>query len=137
MGSKSSKSDSTAEQSEVKLQGKPEQASHTRVETQKSIFRPSDGTCLILILVMYDVINAIDDLESGLILPDEDRLRSSFDPAELEALEICTESPLTKASFISLIAPPSEPSQEGIVDEWERFAVHLFNLAVVGLVLQR
>jgi hypothetical protein len=56
-------------------------------------------------------------------------MKSTFETTELESLQICAENPLSQASFISLIAPPSE---NGDVDDWGRLADYLFRLAVVN-----
>jgi hypothetical protein len=64
-----------------------------------------------------------------IILPSLDKLKSTFESAELEALKICAESPLSQESFVSLIAPPSE---DGDADDWGRLAEYLFRLAVVS-----
>ncbi len=53
--------------------------------------------------------------------------------AELEALKICSENTTSKPSFFALLAPPCSDDEE-LCLEWQRFAEHLFHLAVVCMV---
>ncbi len=53
--------------------------------------------------------------------------------AELEALKICAENTVSKASFFALLSPPCS-DDEVMCLEWQRFAEHLFHLAVVCMV---
>jgi hypothetical protein len=113
--------------------GPPHAHPPNQTQIHVSTVSPSEGASFLPTLQgpslgSWIVLNCFADI----ILPALDKLKSTFEKAELESLQICAEVPLNKASFVSLIAPPSENAD---VDDWGRLAEYLFRLAVVTTIL--